>query len=218
MTVNALSFGSAGGVDAQTAEKTPQQEFLQLLVAQLENQDPLSPQDGAAFVAQLAQFTEVEQGAEANARLADLAASQVTSVRAGFSNIVGRDVYATVDTLEVKDGALQGDLSLHMPSSSGDVTVVVKDDAGNTVRTMSLGPRTEGDTNFSFPLVDEQGNRLADGKYTLEVTAKDGDDADIAGAIRVKGQASALDFEDGNIVFRVGSAEITPADIISIES
>ena len=90
MTVNALSFGSAGGVDAQTAEKTPQQEFLQLLVAQLENQDPLSPQDGAAFVAQLAQFTEVEQGAEANARLAEMYAAALDAVRDSGRPVVDR--------------------------------------------------------------------------------------------------------------------------------
>ncbi len=54
------SSSSVSSTSAQVAQATEQQ-FLQLLVAQLKNQDPLNPMDGTQFVSQLAQFSELEQ-------------------------------------------------------------------------------------------------------------------------------------------------------------
>ena len=61
MEIRGLPGGFAPPTDTVSGPEVPQQEFLKLLVAQLKYQDPLSPQDGAAFVAQLAQFAALEQ-------------------------------------------------------------------------------------------------------------------------------------------------------------
>ncbi len=60
-TKNATDQGPSPGVIGSVDKLANKNVFLQLLVAQLKNQDPLKPQDGAEFVAQLAQFSNLEQ-------------------------------------------------------------------------------------------------------------------------------------------------------------
>lgn len=77
MAVNSINSVNADPTDATTPTSSirkgaDQETFLKLLVAQLKNQDPLNPQDGAAFVAQLAQFNSVEQLISINKRLGKL--------------------------------------------------------------------------------------------------------------------------------------------------
>lgn len=67
---NSNSTGSSSTGATKGADKDT---FLKLLVAQLKNQDPLAPQDGAQFVAQLAQFSSLDQLININQRLDALA-------------------------------------------------------------------------------------------------------------------------------------------------
>ena len=82
MTINSINSNAATDA-AKTTTTTPgvqkgadRDTFLKLLVAQLKNQDPLAPQDGAQFVAQLAQFSSLDQLISINQQLGDLLANQ----------------------------------------------------------------------------------------------------------------------------------------------
>src|ERR1700704_1438011 len=81
-------------------------EFLKLFMAQLQHQDPLDPKNGADMVAQLAQFSSVEQAQQTNAQLAALTATQASTANASLSTLVGRQCDANVGDFHV-DNAYQ---------------------------------------------------------------------------------------------------------------
>ncbi len=216
MDVSALSFGNSSA-QAESAARTPKDEFLRLLVAQLQHQNPLQPMDSAQFVAQLAQFAQVEQSAETNVRLGSLEAVASADVRAGFTNLVGRVVTARATECGVEKGAVIGDWSARLGGAADSVEVVVRDADGNEVRRMSMGAQDAGDMPITWDGLDKDGNPVADGSYSFEVIAsKDG--SPVQASTMVRGLVRSLDFEDGNIVFAIGPTKVTPADIVTIEA
>src|SRR5262245_55070440 len=88
---------------ASTAAKKElgKEDFLKLLVAQLSHQDPLQPTEGAEFVAQLAQFSNLEQSIAANQTLSSLETLQRSQYGAQAIGLIGHNVTAKADTVSV---------------------------------------------------------------------------------------------------------------------
>lgn len=107
------------------------QSFLQLLTAQLRNQDPLSPIDSTQFVAQLANFSTVEQLVSANARLDRLADGLTGGRLDDYAGWIGR-------TAEIEGGAVRFDGSpaafrFEPAAGAAEATLVVRDGSGAEV-------------------------------------------------------------------------------------
>src|SRR5687768_13752417 len=172
MQINGLTSALDAQGGAEQTSRTPKDEFLRLLVAQLQHQNPLEPQEGAEFVAQLAQFTTLEQGAEANNRLAAIEAGQSGTARSGYTNIVGRTVTARTEQVQVPWGENSPQLLAQLEGSASTVTVDVFDESGKKVRTIELGARSAGDVAVEWDGLSDDGTPLASGKYRIEVHAK----------------------------------------------
>ncbi|WP_193072899.1 flagellar hook assembly protein FlgD [Pseudomonas sp. FME51] len=142
-------------------------EFLELLVAQLNNQDPMSPQENGEFIAQLAQFSTVEGIEKMNSSIDAMASSFQSSQALQASSLVGRTVIIPTDQAMVDPQAgFTGQLAL--PQASGAVTVSVYDDAGSVVSTINLGAQEAGINEFAWDGKDASGNVLPAGKYRFE--------------------------------------------------
>src|SRR5664279_6091966 len=86
--IDGISSATSASSGADTTKLAgTQDEFLKLFMAQLQNQDPLSPKNGSDMVAQLAQFSSVEQQTQTNSQLAALAASQSSTANASLSSL-----------------------------------------------------------------------------------------------------------------------------------
>ncbi|TBU83387.1 flagellar biosynthesis protein FlgD [Pseudomonas daroniae] len=148
-------------------------EFLQLLVTQLNNQNPLDPQSNTEFVAQLAQFSSVESLQSLNASMDTILSSFQSSRALQASALVGRSVLVETDqalvSVDESGGGLYG--SLVLPSTSSSVSVAVYDDSGSKVRTISLGQQSAGTVEFSWDGTDDEGNALESGTYTFKASA-----------------------------------------------
>ncbi|KTC64069.1 flagellar biosynthesis protein FlgD, partial [Pseudomonas fluorescens ABAC62] len=121
--------------------------FLQLLVTQLKNQDPLSPQDNGAFVAQLAQFSSLEGINTLNDSVNNISSNFSSSQALQASSLVGRSIItqtdkALVDTSKSMTG------SVAVTAATGNVAVKITDANGNVVRTLDLGAQSAGTSDF----------------------------------------------------------------------
>ena len=107
---------SATSVTSSTAsvqkKELGKDEFFKLLIAQLKNQDPLNPQDGSAFAAQLAQFTSLEQLTNLNAAMTSQNQNIANLLNAQSVNLIGKEVTAKqVDASTSKTATITGQVS-----------------------------------------------------------------------------------------------------------
>src|SRR5580704_5965747 len=147
--VAAADTSSASSTDLSSAlggssSALGEQDFLTLLVAQLKNQDPLSPQDNTEFVAQLAQFSTLQATMGINTSLDTLSTQTTGLENTANVSLVGKT--ATVKgSLVTDDGSGQGvPVAFTLGGSSTTTTVSIQDSTGKVVRTIDMGPHSTG--------------------------------------------------------------------------
>ena len=144
--------------------------FLQLLVTQLQNQNPLDPQDNSEFVAQLAQFSSLESMQTLNDTVDTLLGNYTSSQALQASSLVGRTVIAEGDSATIEAGTgLAGQVDL--TSAATSMTVTVYDADGNIVKNIDLGDQSAGTINFTWDGTDNDGEAAAAGTYTFKAEA-----------------------------------------------
>ena len=193
-------------------------EFLRLFIAQLENQNPLDPQNGADFVAQLAQFTSVEQAAVTNKRLEEILASQMSVSNASLAGFVGKTGTVDADNFTISShGAGTPALGVDLSQAASKVEVVIRDANGNQVKRIELGPQAAGRVSVPWDGTNTAGGALAAGNYQIEVTATTADGGTAGSNPIFFGLIQAIDFIDGAPRLRLGAVSAAPSDVLSIE-
>ncbi|MBV7515794.1 flagellar hook assembly protein FlgD [Pseudomonas sp. PDM25] len=168
---SASADGLASATNSATGKKALGKDaFLQLLVTQLKNQNPLEPQDNGAFVAQLAQFSSLEGITTLNDTVSGLASNYNSSQALQASSLVGRSVIApggsaVVDTSKSFTGTVA------VPASVDPVTVKITDADGKVVRTIGLGSQNAGTSSFIWDGKNDAGEVAKAGTYTFGATA-----------------------------------------------
>jgi len=164
----AAATGSSATSTAQAA-KDAADRFLTLLVAQLQNQDPLNPMDNAQVTTQMAQISTVSGINQLNDTVAALGASMGVTQYLQAASLVGHDVVIGGNDLELADGKAEGGLALS--AAADHVMVTVTDDSGNVVRTIDLGAQKAGDQFFTWDGKTDGGGTAPAGHYTFAATA-----------------------------------------------
>ncbi len=151
-------------------------EFLKLLVAQLENQDPTKPQDNGEFVAQLAQFSSLEEAQKMSASFENFNTAFQSSQHLQATSLVGRPVHVKADTTALLNtGAVS--VIAEMPRSAEAATLTVYNSAGTLVDSFNLGAQESGRQEFIWTGTDANDQRFPSSEYTFKVSIPDGDGA-----------------------------------------
>ena len=160
------SSTTSGNQLAITSGTDLQNTFMQLLVAQLKNQDPLNPMDNSQMTSQLAQINTVNGIQQLNTTMSSMA-TQNAATQA--SSLIGRTVQVPSSNLTLASGT--ANFGISVPNGADDVVVTIKNASGNTVRSVDLGKMTAGSGNYTWNGKDDKGNTLADGTYAISVAA-----------------------------------------------
>ncbi len=140
------------------------------MVTQLNNQDPFKPMENGDFLGQIAQFGSVTGLEQLNQNFESLAGSITSGQALQAGSLVGREVLAPVDTGYLNTGGtLRGQVNLEQ--SSPEVTVRVTDQVGQLVREIPMGSAAPGNLDFTWDGIDEAGNFVPPGLYTVHVEA-----------------------------------------------
>ncbi len=146
-------------------------EFLTMMVAQIQNQDPLEPLDGTEYVGQLAQFSMVEGQEYIRAGQAENAELLYTQQVLQSTSLIGKEVLVPADSLAVNAGETPSGV-IPMNGSADGVELTVKDLNGNVVETLNWSHVGSDDIRFDL-------NELPQGSYTFEVAVLRGENISV---------------------------------------
>jgi flagellar basal-body rod modification protein FlgD len=142
-------------------------DFMELLVAQLKNQDPLNPSEGTEFVAQLAQFSTVQGVQDLNTSFNTMSSNLKSSQAIQASALVGHMVFVDSSTARLStDGEVYGSITVDEPTD--DTLLNIYDARGLLVRQELLGPQDPGEIRFAWDGRNEAGESLPAGVYTFD--------------------------------------------------
>ena len=161
--------GSSSTTTSKTDAEGIQSYFLTLLTTQLQNQDPLNPMDSSAMTSQLAQISTVEGVTTLNTTLTKLMNNLSSSEALQAADLVGHAVLVDGSKLELSSSVAAGGVEL--ASAADAVTVTISDSNGNVVKTLDLGKLSAGVHEFAWDGTNQNGTTVADGEYSVKVTA-----------------------------------------------
>jgi len=166
---NTSSTTNTSSASSSTSAAASQDKFLNLLVAQLQNQDPLNPMDNAQVTSQLAQINTVQGIETLNSTLQTLLGSYSTSQSMQAASLVGHYVLTDGNSMSLADSTAIGGFELAAPADK--VTVTISDASGQVVHTATLSNLDTGTHNFQWDGLTDAGLASAAGNYTFDVKA-----------------------------------------------
>jgi flagellar basal-body rod modification protein FlgD len=153
-----------------------QEDFLELMVTQLQNQDPFEPLQSGEFIGQLAEFGTVSGIGELNNSVSSLASSLLSSQTLGATNLIGKNALIPSDSLNLKEGeSVKGAVGTASPANN--VNVSVFDSAGNLVQSIPLGVVSQELQEFEWDGTDASGNQAPEGEYFFSIVGSQGEDS-----------------------------------------
>lgn len=200
---------------ARSDAKDPKDDktlFLELMIAQMENQDPLNPQEGGEFLAQLAQFSTVEGIEKLNNQFDTLAGQLRSSQALSATALVGRKVGVNTSYGSLGDKGLSGTISL--PESTTSLRVDIFSPTGQLVQQLPIGSASAGDVPFYWNGYDNSGNRLQSGEYQVKAFAViDGEQEQVGTRMGANVNSVTIN-KDGSLTLNV--AGVGPVDFNEI--
>lgn len=202
-----------------TAKTTlDKQDFLRLLIAQMKNQDPLSPMESYEFAAQLAQFTSVEQLTNISSTLDDNLTMDLLMTQAINNtlaiNLIGQRVVGQGNTVNLQSGSAT--LHFALGGFAHTVKVTITNSSGDTVRTLYLTDQQAGRRTITWDGKSGNGLQLSDGTYTFTVEAYDADGNTVGTIPLIIGQVMGVKYQDGAGILNINGQEIPFSQVIEV--
>ena len=207
------SYQTSNDEKAEKEDALGRDAFLTMLVAQLENQDPLNPMDGTDFSSQLAQFSQLEQLMNLNESMENLAESSSSESEKDLVSYMGKQVTGEINTMEVESGAVSS--GFYNLSESANVVIQITDESGQTVRTLFPGISERGAHLISWDGTDTNGDAVEDGTYTYTVLANTGSGYKEL-PTTVTGIVDGIAYSNGNPYLVVQGVLMSPDSLTSV--
>lgn len=185
--------------------------FLNILVAQLKNQDPLDPLDANEFTSQLVQFASVEQQIYQNSNLEKMLNLQETSQISEMVNFIGNRVEFFGQKLPLENSA--GKFSYVMPAGVTTATVNIANSNGVNVFVADANT-SQGKHTINWDGTDKNGRQLPDGEYTVRVSGKDAEGNLVEVEHLMTGAVKGAGVDNGVVKLFVGDSLIIGQDKI----
>lgn len=188
-------------------------DFLKLLIVQLQNQDPMKPLDNQEFAAQLATFNSLEQLMGINEKLKTLESKQLVLNQLGATSLIGKEIITYGNKLSLKEGS-ETPVRYELSADSTRVVVNLFDVNGELVRVLELGSQKAGEQTTNWDGRDRLGRPLPTGIYGFEINAFDAAGKKVAATGRVQGLVTGVNLEGSEPLLEIGDLRV-PVSVVT---
>ena len=204
-TSSATATSSSSTDSSRSTAAMLKDDFLTLLVAQLQNQDPLNPEDSTQFTTQLAQFSSLEQLFNLNDSMNNMATANANAARFSTLSTMGKDVSYPASSFEYNGGSM--DIGYLLDGQAKDVTLGLQCN-GVTVTTIKGSELTSGAHFLTWDGLTADGKTAPTGTYKIIVEAKAADGQSVSVQSLVKSEVTGVDLTGdygGTLITAAGS-------------
>jgi flagellar basal-body rod modification protein FlgD len=193
--------------------------FLKLLVAQLQHQDPLKPQDDTAFVAQLAQFSSLEQTMGINDRLDLLSAQNAGLQNSQIVSLIGEVATVRGNVATLGAGGSPVSINYTVDAPAAKTTVSITDSSGNVIRTLEAKATKGGLQKIVWDGHNDAGMLQPAGRYGVTVRARGAADEVVGVTQETSGTVKSVSFAKGYPELSLDNGLAVPvADLLRVET
>lgn len=221
--VSATGSSTTGTTAASRATLSNNFEtFLKLLTTQLQYQDPMQPMDTNEFTQQLVQYSQVEQQLSTNDKLDQLLTLQKGQGVQSALGYLGWEVSMDTRSLPLQDS--HGIFTVTASEKPQNISIGISDSSGKIVRGITMtGAEFSHDGKLTQDVVwdgkDNNGNQLADGTYSVIITATRADGSTVKTSLQTRGVVTGVDLDsDGNTILKLGAMSLAPENVKSIRA
>jgi flagellar basal-body rod modification protein FlgD len=213
--LNSSTTGLASSADkSEDSKELGKDDFMQLLITQLANQNPLEPMENTEFVSQLAQFSTLELQQNMASAMELMALTQTAATNSQMVNLIGKRVIVPGNGFTV-DGEKPVELQFDLDGDAVPAQLIIKDANGQSVRTIDLTQFKEGTNEFEFDGKDNNGDFLEPGKYSYEIITQDGE---LVEGLTTYGNylVDSVAYEGTSVFLRSGGITIDLGDVSEV--
>ena len=186
------------------------------MMAQVTNQDPLSPMDSAGMMEQFAQMGSLEQLTNINDTLDSINQSQADLVQSTAATFLDKDMTVGGGAAALKNGNIAA-VQYRIPADA-NVEAVILDAGGSPIRTLDLGFQGPGQHLVEWDGLDGDGDIAPNGRYTYQVKADTAEGRDVPVDLYVTGRVSGVRFENGKQFISMNGEDYTLDEVVSISN
>ena len=212
--LNSVTAGTTQPANSQSPV-LGKDDFLNLLVTQLQYQDPLNPSDSTEFTAQLAQFSSLEQLSNVNTNLEQLQNFQASTNNSQAVSLLGKEITTNGNFLQlVKGESIDCDFSL--ARDAAEVVVSIYDNTGKFVKEFTEKNRPAGRQTLDWDGTDKDGHPAKAGNYTFKIQAVDANDQKVKVTTFFTGTIDKVTFENNTPFLISGDQKIALGDVFQV--
>ncbi len=217
MSISGVSATSNTTASASSAASgISSSDFLNLLVNELQNQDPLDPTSTTDFINQMSSYATFDQQETLNSNLSTLLTSFSSLLTMNSVNYLGHNAIAKGNVATLQNGSAAFGYSL--TSDAANVSLTIQDSSGNVVWS-GTGPATQGMNEVTWNGTTNDGTQLSDGgQYILNVTATDAQGNSVYNYSTFTGTVTGVDSSSGTTMLDVGGISIDVSNIVGVSS
>ena len=212
-STSATANQTSQSTNTQRKTALTQQDFMNLLMKQLQYQDPLAPMDNYQMATQMAQFQTVQ----ALNDMTQLLQNQQASSNLQSVGLIGKKVEVKGNSLSI-DGSGTASGGSYQLANPGHVFIQIFDANGNMVRLIDDGLKDTSKQTFTWDGRNQQGAQLPAGEYTFQVSAVDKTNQSIQVSTSSIGTVTGISFENGVTYLNIGPTKVNMSNIIAIQA